>query len=200
MRTREKHEETRQALVQKTWNLFLEKGYEKCTMAVILRYLDISKGEFYHYFRSKEECAKACASYYASQCVKKISESSAKDIPPFKQLGLLFQKGADIASGEELQMMDSATNRVFHQMVMVELVKMLAPVYSEVFERGNQAGEWKIAMPVETAEIFLTLTQFYLDDSLFGWDEEQTSKKVTACLLFLAKILDKKDSEVQQLI
>lgn len=196
MRTKVLHETKKKELVEQIWNLFMNKGYEKCTMAVILQYLDISKGEFYHYFQSKEDCAKACAVYYAENCSEEISLVTRHDATPLEKLFGLIKTGSEIAGEKNIQPINSAPNHVFHQMVMAQLVRLLSSLYSKVFIEGNELGEWEVSMPTESAEMFLTLTNFYLDDAIFGWDEEQMVEKTKACLLFLATMLGKDADEL----
>lgn len=45
--------ETRQKIIDVSWALFLEKGFEKTTLEDILKGVGISKGTFYHYFSGK---------------------------------------------------------------------------------------------------------------------------------------------------
>ncbi len=189
MRTMVKHEETRNTLIQKSWRIFLEKGYEKCTMSMILGELSISKGEFYHYFKSKEECARACANYYALQCSKEISQSMNDGDTPIKKLKTLINMGAQVSNNNDVQRINSATNQLFHQMVMTEIVKNIAPLYANVFEEGNEMNEWQIPFPLEMAQIFLTITNFYLDDNLFNWSEEEMESKINACKYFLESLI-----------
>lgn len=53
---RNKHpEETVKKILDVSMRLFLEKGYEKATLADIIRETGLSKGAIYHHFASKEE-------------------------------------------------------------------------------------------------------------------------------------------------
>lgn len=51
----QKARETRAKIVEYSTKLFLEKGYKGVTMSDILKATNLSKGAFYHHFKSKEE-------------------------------------------------------------------------------------------------------------------------------------------------
>ena len=48
------HQERRQEFLDTARELFYSKGYEETSVNDILKKLDLSKGTFYHYFKSKE--------------------------------------------------------------------------------------------------------------------------------------------------
>lgn len=54
--------------------LFAEQGYEKTSVADIIKALGISKGGLYHYFASKEEILSAIASEYAKTATEHITD------------------------------------------------------------------------------------------------------------------------------
>lgn len=182
MRTKVHFEESKEKLIQATWKIFLEKGYEKTTLAVIIKELGISKGVFYHYFTDKEDCAKACAAFYAKQCVDQLRLADQKEISAIDRLCDVITGGVNAARENNLDEINCEQNLIFHKMFMVALIKQLTPLYEEIFSYGNETKEFQVAYPKETAEMFLTLAQFYMDDQFFGWDgaEEEMMKKANA--------------------
>lgn len=48
--------DTRQRLIDVALRLFAEKGYENVSMDELVRVARVTKGAFYHYFGSKEQC------------------------------------------------------------------------------------------------------------------------------------------------
>jgi TetR/AcrR family transcriptional regulator, transcriptional repressor for nem operon len=48
-------ETTKQSLVKKAFALFLTVSYREVTLSILLKETGISKGAFYHYFKSKED-------------------------------------------------------------------------------------------------------------------------------------------------
>ncbi len=58
--------------------LFHEKGYDKTTVQEIIDNMGVSKGAFYHYFKSKEDVLTAIAEEYSNAAIR-IIESIAND-------------------------------------------------------------------------------------------------------------------------
>lgn len=200
MRTKVNFNQQKQMLVSQIWRLFLEKGYEKCTVATILKEIGIPKGSFYHYFASKEECARECALYYTTQCREHMLEADDKTLTVLERFENYIKAGAKLAQESEIQLINSAPNQVFHQIVMAALVKQLAPLYAELFIEGTVSGELKVEMPLETSEMFLTLTNFYLDAQVFEWTEKEMMEKQQACIVFLSRLLGVEKDKLNKLM
>lgn len=184
MRTNKNFEHKRETLISKIWDIFLSHGYEKTTLALIINELDISKGVFYHYFSSKEDCAIHCANYYASLCANKLAASLDRTLPPQRQLQQLLSSGQHLFDQNDINQINSSVNMTFHKLLMVSLVKQLAPLYADVFKQGNESGIFSIPYPLETAEILLTLSNFYLDKDFFSWSTSELDQRLKAVYSF----------------
>ena len=55
---------TKENILISSFRVFLEKGYEKASMNELVRASKVSKGAFYHYFKSKEELFDATIEKY----------------------------------------------------------------------------------------------------------------------------------------
>lgn len=68
MRIVKEHDERKNEIIDTAAELFLDKGYDQCSINDILNSIGIAKGTFYHYFKSKEDVLDAA--------VNKMSEPS----------------------------------------------------------------------------------------------------------------------------
>ena len=64
MRISKEHDVRRNEILDKAESLFEVKGYNKTTVNDILREVNIAKGTFYYYFKSKEEVLDAVIDRY----------------------------------------------------------------------------------------------------------------------------------------
>lgn len=64
--------ETRHALIQAGLAMLTEKGYSSVGIDQILRSVDVPKGSFYHYFKSKEAFGQALIEAYAEYFAHKL--------------------------------------------------------------------------------------------------------------------------------
>ena len=60
-------EERKQEIIEAALHLFSQKGYEHTTIQDIAKYLNISQGLCYRYFKSKAEISTATADFYTQQ-------------------------------------------------------------------------------------------------------------------------------------
>lgn len=57
-------EETKTNILQKSLELFLQKSYREVTLDNIVKAIGLTKGAFYHYYKSKEEIFEECVRYF----------------------------------------------------------------------------------------------------------------------------------------
>lgn len=189
-------------LLNQIWNIFLLHGYQDTTLSLIIKELNISKGVFYHYFNSKEQCAEAAVEFYSDMLVDKMIKQCHKigfeSQTPTKKLKLIFEQGKLLFTQNSgtLEGINSASNKVFHEMLMVALTKKLTVLYSDIIKEGVEQGEFHTSYPMELAEIFLVLSNFYLDADFFGWQTSDLSNKLNAFRELLSKGLGVPDIEI----
>lgn len=193
-RTKINFENKRQELLHAIWEILLKYGYEKTTLSVIIEELGISKGAFYHYFQSKEECADAAIAAYVSRSVPVLQgmddagECASVRLQRAILNGiLLFHQDA----GQDT-FMNQPENAVFHQKIMIAFTKYLSPFYSSLIQEGLKNHEFETAFPLETAEMLLTLCNFYLDSDLFHWEPQSREQKINALEALANKALGTK--------
>lgn len=181
-RTNKDFNNKRNELLEKIWNIFITNGYENTTLSFIIKTLNISKGAFYHYFSSKEECADAAIEMYVKGWSKEITEQDVKELKSDERLKQIILIGIQIASNnsEQNEKINSPSNAIFHQKLIVSIIKQFAPIYAEIISQGVKEGIFNVTYPLETAEMILTLSNFYLDIDLFKWNEGTMISRVTA--------------------
>lgn len=188
------HEERKKELAKELWDIFIRYGYENTTLSLIIRELNISKGAFYHYFPTKEACADTAVDLFASNCAEKIEKKVELKLPAIEKLKQLFIYSACLSAENEkgYENINSPTNAVFHQKLMATLVKKLAPSYALVIEQGVEEGVFKVKYALETAEMILTLSNFFFDADLFHWQPEEMKNKLMAFKEVLTLVLQAK--------
>ncbi len=181
-RTDVHHEERKREIVKKIWNIFLQHGYESTTLALIILELGISKGAFYHYFPSKEACADDAVNMFASNCVEQIVKKIGINLTADKKIEQLITLCAStsLQNAAEYNKINSPNNAIFHEKLMASLVKKFAPVYASVIEQGISENIFQSNYPLETAEMILTLSNFFFDDDIFHWEPDRMKNQLLA--------------------
>lgn len=188
------YEEKRDELARQVFDIFMKNGYENTTLSLIVKELKISKGALYHYFTTKEACADAAVALCSKNCYGKVACQIDDNMPAeanFK--GLILSCSALFQDNEKsMESINSSSNAIFHQKLMASLVISLAPLYAKVIAQGIHEKIFEVECPLETAQMILTLTNFYFDADLFGWKPEEIPVKLKAFEGFLTNALKAK--------
>lgn len=149
----------KQKLVVAIEAIFVEKGYENTRLEDILVTLDLSKGGFYHYFKSKEDVLIECMHLISDRLIQEayliLNDSQLKAIEKLIKFidireAAFFKKGAILSAFKMIY--DSELQRE-------QLIKILGKAYvfpfSVLIEEGNREGVFDVSFPYETASLLI---------------------------------------------
>lgn len=164
------------------------------TISIIIKGLSISRGAFYHYFQSKEECVDAAIEDYVNRSVSVLNNMDNRSECAVIRLQEAIGNGIKLfhSNIEQEQVMNRPDNAVFHQKLMIVFTKCMAQFYSSIIPDGLKTNAFETPYPLEVAEMLLTLSNFYLDSALFQWKEESMKKKSDALEELTSKSLGTK--------
>ena len=169
--------------------LFLEKGYEETTVLDIIGEMGgLTRGAFYHHFKSKEEV-------FDALCEKLFNESNpferAKEhteLNGLEKLKFVLKTSFDNTEHHQLSMasMQLMGSPAFLKK-LVESNQELAPMYQELIEEGIQDGSIKTEHAKLLAELFVLLRNFWSIPTIYPMTPEETWEK----FLMIKNIMDK---------
>jgi len=186
-------EETRQKIIEAGVKTFQEKGYEHSTILDIVSNMDgLTRGAFYHHFKSKEEVLQAiCSKLFSDRNpfdivrnekglngLQKIQKAMKLNLTDFAD----EYKPLRIAS---LSLLDSP--QIFKAQMEMNLSisrKYLQPL----IEEGVADGSLKVEHPQLVAELFVILFNFWLMPVIFEGDEEYMQNKAEMATLILENL------------
>ena len=178
-------EETVKKILDVSLKLFIEKGYEKTTVLDIVANLGgLTRGAFYHHFKSKEEVIEAIFSENAGSEMHPFMWAENAKVANGLERAKLALKGALLANIEnEKQAAISylAISLMSNSRFLVEKMKgdretalLLEPMIAE----GMADGSIKQGEPRLLAEMFILLANFWMIPSAFPCNEKETLAKV----------------------
>lgn len=181
-RTNIHHEHKKQELLTSIWELLLQYGYEEMSISLIIKELAISRGAFYHYFKSKEECVDEAIASYIHSTVTQLQAMDIKKDSATHRLQAAIQNAVQLFHNYPIQtqLHTKKQNTVFHQKLMIAFTKHMAFFYADIIQDGVATKEFTTSYPLELAEMILTLSNFYIDIVLFQWDPQSLDRKVEA--------------------
>lgn len=163
--------------------LFGSKGYTKTTINDVLTTLNIAKGTFYYYFKSKEELMEAVVIRFIDEGVaaaRSVSENQNLSATEKMRMIIAGDKTENKRKDVAVEQFHQSGNAEMHQKSLVETVRRLTPVMGDIVRQGIKEGVFHTPYPEETMEFLLTASQFLLDEGLFNWSGRELVEKAKA--------------------
>lgn len=181
-------EETVQKILDASLKLFLEKGYEETTVLDIISDMGgLTRGAFYHHFKSKEEVFDALCEilFYESNPFEKAK--SHKELNGLEKLKFVLRTSFDETEHHQLSMasMQLLESPAFLKK-LIESNQELAPMYQELIEEGIQDGSIQSEQPKLLADLFVLLTNFWSIPTIYPMSDEEAWQK----FLMIKSVLD----------
>jgi len=202
MRIVKDYEERRNEILDAAERLFYSKGYEKCTVNDILKEVNIAKGTFYYYFKSKEEVLDAVILRYIDIVISRANEILTKDdISPEEKLMRTFMAmQINEKAGEDmLDELHKSENALLHQKTLNQMVTAMLPVLVKIIEEGVEKKIWSCRYPLQYMQIFLAASLTLTDEGIFELDNDSQGNMMLALISILEKMLDVPENSFMQL-
>jgi AcrR family transcriptional regulator len=154
----------RAELIDCAQGLFLTRGYEATTINDVITATGLSKGAFYHHFRSKEELLEAIAARFARESLGFIQALQANErLDALQRLNLLLSLGRDWKREHlaELKAMFTTLlnpqNAVLYHRIVEAAFAVLAPALAAIIAQGEAEGVFDAGDPRIAADTLLWL-------------------------------------------
>ncbi len=145
--------------------LFLTRGYERTTINDVISATGLSKGAFYHHYRSKEDLLEAIAARFAGEAFSFITALQADTgLDALQRLNLLLALGRDWKRGHiaELKAMFTTLlrpeNAVLYHRIVEAVFAVLAPALAAIIEDGRAQGVFDTGDARAAADTLLWLS------------------------------------------
>ncbi len=183
-------EETVQKILEVSYQLFTQQGYEKTSIQDIVDKIGMSKGAIYHHFKSKEEILnRLCEGIYEGADIF----TEVKNIPGITALEKLSRLFLYELQNEKKVALDAVTAPVYRynaRMILESLqcaVEEIAPEIACLIEEGNRDGSIHTQYPREASETLLVLMNIWINPAIFPVEKERFIDKVR----FYQQVLDR---------
>lgn len=195
-RPADNHENKKRELLAVAEKLFLDKGYEQTSISDILKESGISKGGFYHYFKSKDEIL--------SESINNIIEESIEYLKPVvedKKLNALEKFKLFMRKKSEFQstklkyakllanILQSDITQYKYSLIMSQ--KMVEP-FAKIIEQGVKEGVFDVDFPRETADILIRTVNSVVQSPFYDeymYDERKHQQYLLSLRNLIARTL-----------
>ena len=157
-----KAEERRSEILQKAQELFYKHGYTNTSVNMVIEALGISKGAFYHYFKSKEELLDCLSDEFTENIISKIkSVIDNPNLNAIEKLNKMYQESGNYKV-ENIDFIMTITEALYSDNNLLlrykfnsKSVENILPLMTSIFQQGKNEGVFNIDEPQATARIIL---------------------------------------------
>lgn len=176
-------QKTKQYILETATRLFSEKGFENVKVEDVVTEVGVTRGAFYHYFKSREEL------------IASVLNKSFNDNNPFalanRQEGLnaleklRFVLKLDLRPRLEMsdslrtEMQKMADNPVVFKNEMLSEVNVVAPYIERLLLEGNEDGSFSVKYTKQVSQIISLLVSSWLSSFAFQVSYKEYADKVS---------------------
>lgn len=181
---RNKHpEETVNRILDVSYRLFMEKGYEHTSIQEIIDNLGgLSKGAIYHHFKSKEEILEAVTDRMTVESNKGLAAiRDREDLNGMEKLRMIFK--ASVCRPVQDEIFTVAPSFRNNPRLLVSMMNGTmeedAPQYIRpIIEQGIADGSIQTDYPEELAELMVLVSNIWMNPMIFNDPEDKTYRKL----------------------
>jgi len=166
-RIAKKPEERRIEILETAQRLFFEVGYEKTSVERIINELNLAKGTFYYYFKSKADLLVAIADLHADSHYEKWQQIiDRQDLNAVEKLNAVFDFSLNFKLGNKeliiayLKAMMDEQNIILHYKMAEKRNQVASELLGQVVEQGIREGLFDTPYPRESIIMIFKLADF----------------------------------------
>ena len=193
----------KEQILDMSFSLFLEKGYDNTSISDILSKLDIARGTLYYHFESKEAIMDAII----ERTAKKIVEEAKgivlqKGLSVHEKIFLLFsESNMNRLAGGELMIdyLNQPQNALFHEKSNRAFIQKIAPILGDIISEGVKEDMFDNAFPYESAELILVMIMGFMDVPYESTGENDLERRMESLLYNMERMLGAKEGSFAKL-
>ena len=180
---RNKHpEETVNLILDVSFRLFMEKGYEHTSIQDIIDHLGgLSRGAIYHHFKSKEELLEAATNRMTAESNQMLAEvRDRKDLTGKEKLKMIFYESINRPVQNDLFTAAPGFHnnpKLFFSLVHDTVTETAIQYIQPIFRQGVADGTIRTEYPEQLAELVMLAANVWMNPMTFDSTAEETRRK-----------------------
>ncbi len=176
-------EETVERILDVSFRLFMEKGYERTSIQDIINHLGgLSKGAIYHHFKSKEEILEAVTDRMTAESNEMLAEIRDRtDLNGREKLKTIFKASIDRPVMNDFFTVapDFHGNPKLLFSLLHDTIENAAPAYIvPIIRQGIAEGVIETDYPEQMAELILITANVWMNPMVFDSTVEESYRKM----------------------
>ena len=193
----------KEQILDMSFSLFLEKGYDNTSISDILSKLDIARGTLYYHFESKEAIMDAIIERTAKKIVEEAKAIVLqKGLSVHEKIFLLFSAASmKRLSGGDLMIdyLNQPQNALFHEKSNRAFIQKISPILGDIISEGVKEGIFDNAFPYESAELVLAMIMGFMDVPYENTNGNDLERRMESLLYNMERMLGAKEGSFAKL-
>ena len=178
---KDKSQAMREKILNTATQLFIQKGSEKTSMQDIAQTAGISKGAIYHHFKSKDEIVFAVIRSRQELMEEEMKQwlKATENLTGREQLQTILKSNLESQTARAIDGIvdEYEQDAGFILTMMRDNLRIGAPLVSDIIKKGMADGSIQTQYPDQTAEVFLLLVNFWMNETVFESDPEKLPER-----------------------
>lgn len=174
---------TKQEILETATRLFAEKGLENVNVEDVVKELGVTRGAFYHYFKSREELISGVMYKSFNDNNPFLLANRQKELNALEKLRFVFKLDLtprlDMSDSLRAEMKKLSDSPVVFKNEMLTQVNVVAPYVEKLLIEGNTDGSISVKYPKQTAQVISMLIASWLSPFTFQVSYNEYSDKVS---------------------
>jgi len=168
---------TKQHILETAMRLFSEKGLENVNIEDVVKEVGVTRGAFYHYFKSREELI-GSVMYKSFECDNPyLLADKQEGLNALEKLRfvakLSLRSELDMSDSMRTQIKKLASNPVVFKNEIIFQVNVMATYIEKLLIEGNKDGSMNVVFPKQTSQTIAFLSASWLSPYAFGVSYEE---------------------------
>lgn len=154
-------QKTKQEILEAAMRLFSERGLENVNIEDVVKEVGVTRGAFYHYFKSREELI-AGVMYKSFECDNTyLLADQQEGLNALEKLHFVIKQNLrprlEISDGMRRQMRKLGSNPVVFKNEIMFQVNVMSAYIEKLLIEGNKDGSIHVAFPKQVSQIALLI-------------------------------------------
>lgn len=175
-------QKTKQDILETSMRLFAEKGLENVKVEDVVKEVGVTRGAFYHYYKSREELI-SDVMYKSFECDNPYLLADRQEgLNSLEKLRftakLSLRSHLDTSESMRAQMKKLANDPIVFKNEMIFQVKVMAIYIEKLLIEGNKDGSMNVVFPKQASQTIAWLVSSWLSSYVFEVSYEEYVDKV----------------------
>lgn len=176
-------QKTKQHILETAMRLFAEKGMENVNVEDVVKELGVTRGAFYHYFKSREELIAGVMYKSFEDNNPYLEVNSQQGLNALEKLQFVIKQNMQprLENDENMksQMKKLANNPVVFKNEILFQVNVMSVYLEKLLKEGNIDGSMSVYYPKQAAQTIALLVGSWLSPYAFDVTYEEYAEKIS---------------------